>query len=71
MNTQLPSQFAHEQKVLLNFNPLSGNEVKCLATIIAIHFTISKVRYDIEVDLIEGYSTRLYNIDSCFIKQIV
>lgn len=42
-----------------------GN-VKIGAKVISVHFTISKVRYDLEIKTDEN-TTRIYNVDSCYV----
>ncbi len=70
---KLPSRFQIGDKVSLNFND-GGTLTGC--EIIKVHFTESKVLYDVELtahyygleDKLseETFSTRLYNLDSAF-----
>lgn len=75
-HTYYPSRYKHGDKVILNFFT-SGTISNC--KIIKVHFTESKVLYDVEVEMIikndiEGdkpYHTRLYNIDSLFVSDYI
>lgn len=69
----LPSKFKHGDKVILNFEK-SGKIKNC--TVIKVHFSESKVLYDVQVGykyvdssnpVINGF-TRIYNIDSCYVQ---
>lgn len=42
------------------------------AHVISVHFTKSKVRYDLELRFAgeDEETTRIYNIDSCFVWQV-
>lgn len=64
----LPSQFQNGDQVSLNFHD-AGKVVNC--EVIKVHFTDRKVLYDVEV-MMNGddaeVTTRLYNIDSCFVE---
>lgn len=73
--TSLMSRYAINDKVKLNFFS-AGIIDNC--RIIKIHFTESKVLYDVEIEMLipippiggtetTEYSTRLYNIDSSFV----
>lgn len=68
----LPSTHQVNDKVELSL--LTDNIKSC--KIIKVHFTESKVQYDIELYIESedgklGYSTRVYNIDSCFVNKKV
>lgn len=43
---------------------------KITATVIGIHFYESKVKYDLELWLIDNHFTRIYNIDSAYVTEI-
>lgn len=71
----LPSQHQIEDEVVLNFGS-SGSVINC--EVIKVHFSASKVLYDIEVrgthqqtkDHPAGtWTTRLYNVDSVFVTK--
>ncbi len=80
VDLKLPSRFQIGDKVKLDFYG-SGNVENC--KVIKVHFTESKVLYDVdvngnfdtlkdvidqeEVKLNNSWSTRLYNIDSVFV----
>jgi hypothetical protein len=38
------------------------------ATVLAIHFTESKVRYDLRIWLDDDMETRIYNVDGVFVS---
>lgn len=68
---RLPSRFQIDDKVELNFND-AGQINNC--EIIKVHFSESKVLYDVEIAFHvekEEFSTRLYNVDSCFVNPAV
>lgn len=62
------SRFAMGEDVAINFG-YAGNFGACKVT--GVHFTLSKVRYDIEIETSAPekptHKTRLYNIDSDFV----
>jgi hypothetical protein len=62
----LPSQFQIRQVVKLCFD----EKTKHTATVNAVHFYENKVKYDLSVWVGEGGNeiTRVYNIDSFFVK---
>lgn len=78
MGNKLPSQFQIGDYVYLNLSSTfkQAKDIKkaedFTAKVIAVHFTISKVRYDLELKFAgeEEESTRIYNIDSCFVWQV-
>lgn len=66
--SKTPSQFQIGERVYLDFQTSGALD----GFVTGIHFTKSKVRYDVSVDLLskgsdEILKTRLYNIDSAFI----
>lgn len=63
----LPSRFQIGDEVLVNMFE-AGYIKNC--KVIKIHFTKSKVSYDLEIDT-ENLFTRLYNIDSVFIDSLM
>lgn len=60
IHTKLPSRFQIGEKVELAF--YGNGEVKN-CEVIKVHFTESKVLYDVQV----AELTRLYNVDSCYV----
>lgn len=82
-DSTLPSRFQINDSVKLNFGD-SGTVTNC--KIIKVHFTESKVLYDVEVkgnfnhllDTVDHedlkinntWYTRLYNVDSCFVDLV-
>jgi hypothetical protein len=64
-HTWLPSRFGHNEAVRLDFGD-SGHVDGC--KIAKIHFTESKVLYDVTITAL---NTRLYNVDSCFVLPIL
>ena len=65
-HTNFPSQFFIKQVVEFVIN-----DTRHTSTVRNVHFSESKVRYDLDVWLkSEGgnVSTRIYNVDSCFVK---
>jgi hypothetical protein len=68
-HTDFPSRYKIGEKVLLCILPENQDTNPGIpATIIAVHFTISKVKYDVEVNFYKEHTTRLYNIDGILIK---
>lgn len=68
LNDGLPSRF--QVKEVVNF---ILNETTHTSTVNAIHFTESKVRYDLDVWINKdggNSSTRIYNVDSCFVESV-
>ncbi len=66
---KLPSRFQNGDKVSLKFEPWL---VVTTGEVIKVHFTESKVLYDVEVVLYPGVEaecyTRIYNIDSTLLS---
>lgn len=72
---KLPSRFQINEEVVIDFGEAGMIHN---AAIIKVHFTESKVLYDVEViydikdtdeeDTFIGKSTRVYNVDSVFVK---
>lgn len=61
----LPSRYKHNDPVFFKFG-----DVKICAMIHAVHFTISKVKYDLDLFSVttDGEdSTRIYNVDSVYV----
>lgn len=61
----LPSRFKHNDPVFFKF----GN-IEICATIHAVHFTISKVKYDLDLFHADANGedyTRIYNVDSVYV----
>ena len=69
---QLPSAFQPLQVVKLKFRP---KDKPFTATVRAVHFTPSKVKYDLGLWLGDGTvddperETRIYNVDSIFLEK--
>jgi hypothetical protein len=70
-HTDYPSRYKIGEKVKVFLMP-EGEETfpGINATIIAVHFTLSKVKYDVEFNFAGGHSTRMYNIDSILVKDL-
>lgn len=70
-HTAFPSRYAIGDKVKLFLMPEGEESFPGInAEITAVHFTISKVKYDVEVRFHGDYTTRLYNIDSILVGDI-
>jgi hypothetical protein len=57
----------------LHSNHQIGDEVKfieCTAKVIAVHFYEGKVKYDLRLNVGNNESTRIYNVDSYYVKKI-
>ncbi len=71
--TQLPSQLQPNQTCHLQFRP---TDEPLICTVRCVHFTVSKVKYDLGLWLGDGtvdypeFETRIYNVDSNFVKPI-
>jgi hypothetical protein len=68
MDQSLPSMFQVKQVV-----DFILNDTRHKTTINAVHFTESKVRYDLDIWIAKeggNSSTRIYNVDSCFVEAI-
>lgn len=67
---QLPSNLQPNQVCYLQFRK---EDKPFTATVICVHFTVSKVKYDLGLWIGEGtvdnpeYETRIYNVDSAFV----
>lgn len=76
-NAWFPSQFNIGDQVAISLKGLSSKndgsfaEVECRAKVLTVHFYAGKVKYDLEIDIAEEPPTRIYNIDSCFVKPLV
>lgn len=65
---ELPSQHKIGDKVKVCLMPQGEMSFPgILAYVVAVHFTISKVKYDVEVRFDGNYSTRIYNVDSILV----
>lgn len=66
---QLPSKFQLGSRVFVDLKQAGAFD----AFVIRVHFTVSKVSYDVSVDVgandEEVFKTRLYNIDSAFVVE--
>lgn len=69
----LPSALQINQVCVLKFRP---DDKPIHATVRCVHFTASKVKYDLGLWLGDGtvdspeYETRIYNVDSAFVKAL-
>ncbi len=69
---QLPSQLQPNQVCHLKFRP---TDEPLICTVRCVHFTVSKVKYDLGIWLGDGtvdnpeFETRIYNVDSCFVTK--
>ena len=61
----LPSKFQVGDNVFIRFDV-----AQIMGQVIAVHFYLSKVKYDLTVYLPNGEETRVYNIDSFFVESI-
>jgi len=70
-HTDYPSRYAIGEKVKVFLMP-EGEETfpGFNATVIAVHFTISKVKYDLELKFYGDHVTRIYNVDSILVKDL-
>jgi hypothetical protein len=59
----LPSHFQLHDKARLCFNKVDSIPVK----VNGVHFFSGKVKYDLEVEIPDEVTTRIYNVDSCFV----
>lgn len=67
---KLPSQFQINDKVLFEISQPESNIFRTLrATVIGVHFYSGKVKYDLDIPVYDELSTRIYNIDSVFVKK--
>jgi hypothetical protein len=60
---KLPSKVQIKDVVKVDFE----NGAPMTATVVAVHFYEGKIKYDLNL-WIGDYSTRIYNIDSCYVK---
>lgn len=67
VENSFPSRYGIGEWVGVEFNQSHTGNHAFIAKIHAVHFTISKVKYDLEIPICEEYSTRIYNVDSCFV----
>jgi len=70
-HTTYSSRYAIGEKVKVFLMP-EGEETfpGFNATVIAVHFTISKVKYDLEIRFYGEHVTRIYNVDSILVKDL-
>lgn len=64
---KLPSQFQIEDVAWFTFDPENEKGLGATCEVLHIHFYPSKVKYDIEIELMDKSHTRIYNVDSCFV----
>lgn len=70
---KLPSSLQINQVCKLQFRP---DDKPIYATVRCVHFTASKVKYDLGLWLGDGtvdspeYETRIYNVDSAFVTAV-
>lgn len=70
-HTDYPSRYKIGEKVKLFIMPEGVDTFSGFpATITAVHFTESKVKYDLEIEFYGDYTTRVYNIDSILVKDL-
>lgn len=69
---QIPSQhqIGDMVKFLINQN-FGDNPYPFTAEVKAVHFYAGKVKYDLEIPIVDESPTRIYNIDSCFVLPII
>lgn len=67
----LPSLHQIGDKVIFSIAQRLGEKpYSFIVEIKAVHFYPGKVKYDIEIPIAGEVPTRIYNIDSCFVKKI-
>lgn len=64
---ELPSKHQIGDKVTLAINQAPNRVCSLIVYVINVHFFENKVKYDLEVPLQKGDTTRFYNIDSCYV----
>jgi hypothetical protein len=66
-----PSQFKHGDKVLFGMLQDEPNAWVCpmTAKVTGVHFYNNKVKYDLEIGIYDEASTRIYNVDSCYVQK--
>lgn len=70
-HTSYPSRYELGEKVKIFIMPEGEETFPGFTGIItAVHFTQSKVKYDVEIKFYGDYSTRIYNLDSILVKDI-
>lgn len=66
-----PSRYSIGDKVKVFLMPEGEDRFPgFIAHVVAVHFTNSKVKYDLEVKFAGDFSTRIYNVDSILISDI-
>lgn len=69
--TEYPSRYAIGDKVKVFLMPEGEESFPGFnATVKAVHFTNSKVKYDLEIKFSGDWTTRVYNIDSILVSDI-
>ncbi len=70
-DVQYPSRYAIGEKVKVFLMPEGEENFPGFnATITAVHFTNSKVKYDLEIRFYGDWTTRVYNVDSLLVTDI-
>jgi hypothetical protein len=70
-HTDYPSRYEIGEKVKLFLMPEGEESFPGLnAKILAVHFTNSTIKYDLEIKFAGEYTTRVYNIESIFVKDL-
>ncbi len=64
-HVEFPSRFGLNDDVTVSFSELGVNVDS--AKICGVHFYESKVKYDLDMKLKDDQTTRIYNVDSCFV----
>jgi hypothetical protein len=67
IHTNYPSRYAIGEQAFLDFG---SNNLKSLVTIKCIYFDLSKVYYDVELEVQPNIKTILHRIDSIFLQDI-
>lgn len=69
LHTLYPSRYEIGEKVKVFLMP-EGEETfpGFNAVVTAVHFTISKVKYDLEIKFYGEHTSRIYNVDSILVK---
>lgn len=68
-HTDYASRYEIGEEVKVCLLPEGQESFPCFpATVIAVHFTVSKVKYDLEIRFYGDHKTRIYNIDSILVQ---
>lgn len=70
-HTDYPSRYGIGEKVKVCLLPEGEESFPCIpAVVVAVHFTNSKVKYDLELKFYGEHATRIYNVDSILVKDV-